>query len=95
MHPADSVEAVGAFQVELMHTFVPVKSLATVETLTTVVDDTINNTHCGDGCDLLFSLLPLPPSHKVAQRGSLSQTRNHVFPGQLDLKSPVLSLEAI
>ena len=55
MHPVDFAETVGAFPVELMHVVVPVKSLAAAETLTTVADDTINNTHCSHGCNPFIS----------------------------------------
>ena len=54
MHPADFAGTVGAFTVELTHMLVPVKSLVAVETLTTVTEDTINNTHHSNDFDRFF-----------------------------------------
>ena len=54
MCPADFVEAVGAFTVQLTHMFIPVKSVAVVEMLTTVAEDTINDMKCSNDLNQFF-----------------------------------------
>ena len=86
MHPGDFVETVGAFTVELTHMFVPVKSLAAAVTLTTVADDTINDTHHSDGHNLFFFFF----FFFFDLTKSLERTVGvlHVEPGRFETESP-------